>query len=318
MKKRMADIRENLATNLGYRLAALLMATVLWVWVQSEQQVESRVRARVSWLLPDGMALVEPPVEQVTLTVEGVQAIVRTLRQREMAIEVDLRKATEGDVAVDLAEKSIAGLPQQLHVRAVSPSQVRVTLDRVLRRKVAVAPATVGTVAEGYRVTAVSVVPQRGELEGPVSVLKAIDSVTTEEVDIGGLRADADITVGLALRKGVGLAGKGQSFVVHVDVEPVITERRFESVPVLVRDAAYAASTEAVSVLLAGPEEELGKIDAGLVSVMVYLPEGFAEGGGQARHGKGSGPRYEVVHGGGEAVRVQGVEPDRIGFVRKE
>ncbi len=318
MKTRIATFRDSLTNNIGYRLAALLMALIFWVWVQSEQRVETRARAAVTWVLPEGMALVEPPVDSVTLTVEGVQAIVRTLRQRELGIEIDLSKAREGDVAIDLAQKTIEGLPQQLHVLAVSPSQVRVTLDRVLRRKVSISPNPVGKVADGYRVIDVSVSPQRGELEGPVSILKNIDSVTTEEVDIGGLREDADFTVGLALRKGVSVTGKGKAFTVHVDVEPIVTERRFEGVPVLVRDGAYVASTQSVAVELAGPEEELANIDAGVVSVMVYLPEGYVEAAGEARHGKGNGPRYEVVHGGSEAVKVQGVEPDRIAIVRKE
>ncbi|MBM4390282.1 MAG: hypothetical protein FJ090_04100 [Deltaproteobacteria bacterium] len=318
MKTRIATLRDGLTHNLGYRLVALVMTLVFWVWVQSEQRVETRARATVKWLLPEGLTLVEPPLESATLTVEGVQAIVRSLRQRELEIEVDLSKAREGDVAVDLAQKSIDGLPQQLHVVEVSPSQVRVTLDRVLRRKVSVSPNPVGKVADGYRVIEVSVSPQRGDLEGPVSILKNIDSVTTEEVDIGSLREDADFTVGLALRKGVALAGKGHAFTVHVDVEPIVTERRFEGVPVLVRDGAYVASTQSVAVQLAGPEEELAGIDAGVVSVMVYLPDGYGEAAGEARHGKGNGPRYEVVHGGSEAVKVQGTEPDRIAIVRKE
>ncbi len=318
MKTKLAAFRDSITNNLGYRLVALFLALVLWVFVQSEQRVETRARAVVRWVLPEGMALVEPPVESVTLTVEGVQAIVRTLRQRELGIEIDLSKAREGDVAIDLAQKTIEGLPQQLHVLSVAPSQVRVTLDRVLRRKVGVSPNPVGKVADGYRVIDVSVSPQRGELVGPVSILKDVDSVTTEEVDVGGLREDADFTVGLALRKGIAVAGKGQAFTVHVDVEPIVTERRFEGVPVLVRDGAYVASTQSVAVQLAGPEEELSNIDAGVVSVMVYLPEGYADAAGEARHGKGNGPRYEVVHGGSEAVKVQGVEPDRIAIIRKE
>jgi hypothetical protein len=124
--------------------------------------------------------------------------------------------------------------------------------------------------------------------------------------------------VGLALRKGVSVAGRGQTFTVHVDVEPIVSERRFEAVPVLVRSAGYVTGGGPVVVTLSGPEEELGKIDADVVSLMVYVPEGYAEAGGEARHGKGPGLRYEVVHGGGDAVRVLGVEPDRVPIVRKE
>ncbi len=318
MKELLAGLRASVGANLGYKAVALLFATVFWVWVQSDLRITSRARVALEWKLPDGMALVEPPLETVSVEIEGVQAFIRTLNQRPLGITVDLTSAAEGDVAVELAELPITGMPPQLTVLSFSPSQLRVTLDRLLKRKVSVVAATVGSVAEGYRLTAVSVSPTRAEVSGAASVLRVLESVNTEEVDLGGLREDADIVVGLALGKGMTPAGRAAGFTVHVDVEAVQSTRRFESVPVLIRDAQWSSPQAEVAVVLEGPEETLRNMEPDEVSLMVNVPRGLESKTAEARRGRTGGVRYEVVHGGGEQVRVTSVEPATIALQRKE
>lgn len=310
-------LREMLTLNVGYRLVSLLFALVLWIWVQSEQRVEDRVRAKVQWLLPDGLALVEPPIEQVTLTVEGVQALMRSLKQRNLYIEVDLSKAQEGDVSVDLSQRKIEGLPVQLNVLGVSPASLRVTLDRMFRRKVSVVASAVGTPPEGYRVASITVDPPRAEIEGPVSVLRGLENVPTEDIDLGGLREDGDFDVGLQLRKGLAPSAKSGRFTVHISIEAIANERVFAAVPVVIRQGDYAAAVASLAVTLSGPTDLIAKLNADEISVMVYLPEGYDDPLGVARRGKQSGPRFEVVHGGGSEIEVVRVEPDTIPIARR-
>ncbi|GDX81243.1 hypothetical protein LBMAG42_30540 [Deltaproteobacteria bacterium] len=318
MKDLAAVLRAAFTQNMAYKVVSLLFATLLWVWVQTEQRVEERVRANVLWLLPDGLALVEPPIDTVNLTVGGAQAFVRSLRQRELAVEVDLTKAHEGDVSVDLSQKQVSGLPPQVHVVSAAPSQLRVTLDRRLKRKISVAPVTVGKVADGYRVVSIRVAPERVELAGAATVLRGLESVSTEEVDVGELREDLEVDVGLALRKGIDQAGVATRFSVHVDVEPIVVERTFDVVPVLVRDAAWTTATAAVSVVLSGPQEPLSEMSADDVSVMVHIPESFEGASAQVRFGKGTGAHLEVVQSGGDAIKVLSVSPDSVLVTRKE
>ena len=315
MKDRLAAFRFRLNDNLGYKAASLLFAVLVWVGVQSQHRVEERARATVRWTLPEGMAFVEPPIEVVTLTLEGVQALVRTVPQRALTMEVDLQKASAGDVSVDLGQRPVSGLPEQINVISVSPAQLRLTLDRLLKRRVPVTPATVGKVAEGYRVVALTVTPDRAELEGAATLLRSMDSVPSGEADIGGLRDDQDIEVGLGLRKGL-VATKIGRYVVHVDVEPIIIERRFDFVPVVVQSAGWSSTTPAVSLVLTGPQEAVTAVAADAVTVLVTVPAARTGNSAEARRSRGEGVRYEVVHGAGEAVRVVSVEPPTLKRVR--
>jgi YbbR domain-containing protein len=310
-------MRDLFTTNLGYKALALAFALMMWVWVQSEQVVEERARVRLAWQLPDGLTLLEPPLETATVTVEGIQAFVRQVRQKDLSIAIDLSRAQEGEVTLDLGERPVNGLPGQVRVVSMSPSTLKVQLDRVLKRKVDVVPDTLGEPAEGYRIAEVTVKPARVELSGPSSALKGLGEVRTDAVDLSGLREDAEFVVGLAVKKGQLAPTQAKRFVVAVRVEPVPGERVLEAVPVEIEGVEGFAVEGGVQVTLAGPSDKLAAIDAGEVRVRVRLPDGWAEEKAEATRGAADGPSYEVVHPGGELVSVVDVLPARITVSRQ-
>ncbi len=318
MMEILTALRAALTKNLPYKLVSLLVAVVLWMWVQTEQQVEVRVRAAVEWVVPEGLALVEMPIEGVSLTVSGAQAFVRSLQQQNLSIKVDLSKAHEGAVSVNLSEKPVDRLPPQVRVVSTSPSQLRVTLGRLLRRKVPVTPFTVGKVAAGYRVAKVVVEPARAELSGVDSVLRGMDSIPTEDIDLTDLRDDVEIEARLSLGKGVEQVGGAGRFVVRIAVEPILTERTFAAVPVLVRDAAWSTETSSVSVLVNGPQALLDGMNDDSVSVMVHVLEPNLGATALVRYGRKTLNYLEVVGASGEDVKVVSVTPDSVLVTRKE
>jgi YbbR domain-containing protein len=315
---RLGELKQALFGDAAYKALALLFALVAWVWVQNEQVVEERARARVVWSFPDGLVPVEPPLESATVTVEGIQAFVRAARQQDLAIAVDLSRAREGEVNVDLSERPIQNLPGQVRVAAVAPSTLKITLDRVLRRRIPVAVSTRGQVADGYRLAGVRIEPDRIAVSGPSSTLRALDEVPADTVDLSDLSEDATFEVGLALRPGQVVADGPAVFTVTVDVEPVIGERRIEGAPVEVSDARYAAAVATAAVVLAGPASALNAIDAANVRVRIVMPDGFDGAGAIAAVlGADDGPRVIVDHGGGEQIRAARLEPETLTLERK-
>lgn len=303
------EIRGWFTDNLGYKAVAFVAAVVIWAWVQSEQVVEERARVRVEWRLPEGLVPVEAPVESATLTLEGVQAWVRSVRQKDLSMRIDLTAAEAGEVNVNLADYPVAGLPERVRVVRIAPSNLQVQLDQQLRRKVTVAPSTRGELAGGYQLGAVKVSPDKAELLGPAALLRGLTEVRTDPVDLSGLREDTEFQVGLDLPKGRVTLVRAQAFLVNVEVEPTVVERRVDAVPVLVRDERYRTTTREVSVVLQGPEDRLKAVDPAAVSVVVYLPQGWALSSGEATLGAPEGPRFEVVHPGGDEVGVRSVSP---------
>lgn len=307
-----AEVRGWFTDNLVYKALAILFAVALWAWVQSELVVEERARVRVDWRLPEGLVLAEAPLEQATVTLQGAQAFVRAARQKELQIRVDLTKAKAGEVNLDLASLPIAGLPDRVRVVGTAPATLQVRLEQMLRRRVSVAPATEGEVRSGYRVRSVRVDPDTAELSGAASVLRGLAEVSTDEVDISGLRETTAFEVGLDLQSRRLSMARAQAFTVTVEVEATEVERTFAAVPVLVRSEAWTSPVRTVAVTLTGPPERVQGLGEDELSVVVVVPDDFAGPTGEARRGGRTGLRFEVIHTGGNGVEVTGTEPATI------
>lgn len=302
------QVRGLFVDNLVYKLVALAFAVTLWVWVQSEQVVQERIRVKLDWRLPEGFVLVEAPLPVATVTVEGIQAAIRGVRHNELTLHLDLTTAREGEANLDLTDRPIEGLPAGVQVVSIAPQGLQVRLDRVLRRRVPVVPATHGEVAAGYSVRSVTVAPDRVELSGPASVLRGLTEVQTDEVDLSALKEDAEFQVGLNVKKGQLVPTRPGDLTVSVKIAALLKQRTFANIPVVVRDdGTHAVDTGTATVTLEGPADKLDGMDLGELSVLVYVPDGAAAG--DARSGKGAGLHYEVVQPGGDAVSVKDVSP---------
>jgi YbbR domain-containing protein len=83
-------------------------------------------------------------------------------------------------------------------------SDIRVPINELqITRAVTVVPPVQGVVADGYNLVAMSVDPPAIAISGPLEVLQAIPFISTEAIDVTGLRQDAVRTVRLVLPAGV-------------------------------------------------------------------------------------------------------------------
>lgn len=315
---RRADVLEAVRAfffdNAPYKLLTLCVAIVTWALVQSQQVVEERVRVRIEWTMPDGLVPVEAPLESATVTVSGVQTLMRSLRPGDLVLPIDLSTAREGDATVDLSDRPIRGLPPEARVVSINPGTLRVQLDRTIRRRLKVEAVVKGDPAEGYVVRDTTVTPERVDVSGPASVLRSLDHVSTEDVDVAGIREDAEFEVALSVVRGgtVRLTRPGP-VTVAVRVASTLRARKLEGVPVVVRGDRYAASVPSVDVTVEGPEAAIAALRPDAVSVMVFVPDEFAEVAADAAYGTdaAAGLRFEVL-GLGAPVHVASVVPPQI------
>jgi YbbR domain-containing protein len=187
-------------------------------------------------------------------------------------------------------------------------------LDRLLRRTVPVVPATRGELAVGHRLAGVRVEPDRVELVGPARVLRSLAEVSTDAVDLSGLRESATFDVGLDLGLGGVRAARARRFAVHAEVAAVLSERSLTAVPVRV-DARWSASPTALDLTLRGPAAVLDPLDADAVHVELDVPVGW-QGPGTARFGAADGPTLRLAAPEGVTLVTTGVEAVTVEMAR--
>ncbi len=184
--------------NVGLKLAALALGTLLWFTV-SGNQIERRVPVPVSYSnVPASLEMTGDQVDGATVHVRGEDNLVAGLAPGDLRVIVDLKDAHIGTNLIPLQTEQVV-VPLGVEVLQVDPGAVTVTLEPTGRIEALVAPTVEGRPAPGYEVKQVTVEPAAVTVFGPESRLRYPVSVVTERVSIEGRRSTVvqEVNVGV-------------------------------------------------------------------------------------------------------------------------
>ncbi len=302
--------------NPAYKILSITVALMAWLYVQGTEVVETTIRARVVWNLPEELATADYLRNYVALTIGGPRNATR--RAEGVRIPINLQDIGPGEHSLDFSSFPVVGLPPNVQVLGITPSSDSFVLDEVARRKVRVEveDSLVGELAPGWMIASMEITPPVVPIRGPRMVVEDITAVPTETVDISDASSDFERWVDLDLPRGVRHVGE-ERVRVRVTLQPEETERTFSEVPVRVwNHQDWTPTTDAVEVVLEGPAAAMGELEEDHVAVFVHLPEDPTQVVYDASHGPREGLRLRVLHGGGEGIRVRSVTPDTVRVVR--
>ncbi len=298
--------------NVGLKVMSLGLAVSIWTLLQAEQVVEQRTRVRVSYDWPEDLVRVDEVPRWVSITVSGPQGRVRTIERRTLSMSVDLSEAEKGTATIDYTERSVTGLPDNLKITQITPPMTEVELDAKIKRTVRVRPAVIGEPAEGWERGSITIDPESVEIEGPESVLRDINEVSTDIVNISG-RTDSLVADVAIKTPSSNLRPTNDTPVsVRVAVDALVDNRTFTEVPVIV-DSGWAASpSTAKFVTVKGPIRAINELKADRVRVIISVPESENRSSKTVRWSRRNqdDSAVTVFHGGeSEGIRVDELGP---------
>ena len=262
--------------NADIRIAALVLAVLLWFHAVTEKEYHVIVRCPVTVKnVPEGWALLNQPVlASCNITATGKQII--ALRLMPPRITIDAANRQVKRLSVEL-------LPSQLQYPfGLAPAQVEftansltVSFDRMQEKMVRVVADIRGEPAEGYLVgDSVSLTPQAVTVHGPQKLLEQLDSIFTQPLAIDGLSHRWQAYSRLVLPDTQLYATSPESVQVMVPFEKA-GERLFRNVPIKLvnRGSGYLVSFSpgTVDVVLAGPQHILEWTTVEDISIMLDL-----------------------------------------------
>lgn len=113
------------------KLLSVLFAVALWLFVVSEDKVETVFAAPLELReVPPGLEIARVETDTVEVRVRGLRSIVSRVRDRDLRVTVDLEGASPGETVVRLLPEQIR-VPRGVEVLRVTPSRVRVVLKPV-------------------------------------------------------------------------------------------------------------------------------------------------------------------------------------------
>jgi len=185
--------------NLGLKVSALALGTLLWFTVTGHQ-IERRIVVPVSYSnVPDPLGMTGDQIDAVSVHIRGDETAISGLREGDLRVVVDLGDAHAGPNVIPLRTDEVVARAG-VEVLQIDPGTVSVTLEKTGQVAVAVRPTIEGQPAPGYVQGVISVMPATVLVAGPESLLKDPITVITERVLLDGKTTTVveDVGVGVA------------------------------------------------------------------------------------------------------------------------
>ena len=200
-------MRKIFRENLGIKIAAILLSLLVFFYVRTQREGEITFRVPVQLVgLPDSLTWTGELPDQVSVTFSGkIRNLIR-LRLGSLRIPVDVSGAEVGRFQRTLSAADVP-TPEGSLV-AIShfpgPDRIDIMIEKKISKAVRVAPLLVGTLIEGFALTAPPVaVPDTVTIYGAASAVTATDSLFTRPVDISQRRQSFSARVRLDLQERV-------------------------------------------------------------------------------------------------------------------
>jgi YbbR domain-containing protein len=180
--------------NWPIKLVSLLLSVSLWFYVTSKGKTEMSLTVPLELRnVPQGMAVVGDVPGTVEARFQGQERALREIAAGKKVMgAVDLSLGKEGENVIRISPDDFRK-PSGVLVTHLSPYEITVKLDRVVRKTIRLKPVLTGTPAAGYRLGIVSVSPPKITLEGPLGSVGALTSLQTMPIDISGMKGSVAI-----------------------------------------------------------------------------------------------------------------------------
>ena len=184
---------------LGLKILALALASLLWLTVAGEHVVERSLRVPLEFRnIPEALEIVGNPPDTVDVRLRGSSAVLSRVQSGEIVAVLDLSTARSGSRLFHIRNDEVRA-PFGVEVSQVVPATLALELEKSARRKVPVTPVIDGDPAPGFVVGKYSVDPATVEIVGPDSHVRQVAEATTEPVSVKDARSRVrdNVTIGV-------------------------------------------------------------------------------------------------------------------------
>jgi len=196
-------LRNLFLRNWELKLLSLVLAFFLWVSLIPEEKTLSEKTLTIpleTHNLPPDMELVEKPDPTVDVTVRAPNRLINEVSAANVFVKLNLSAASLYQQEYPLNETMIS-LPPGASVVRISPTKVRLKLERTREAMLDIVPTVIGQAKEGYGVSKIEITPSRVPVKGPESKVREKDKISTSPINISELTSSAEFEADLILPK---------------------------------------------------------------------------------------------------------------------
>jgi YbbR-like protein len=263
-------------------ILSTLFSIILWVFVSFSLEYTTSFRVPVKLVeIKDGYSLLSQSIKDINITVKGQGWV---LAQVASGPETVYQVSTNGELGVQRVDAINAlsknsWINSKLQVAMVSPSEINYTIERVANKIVPIISDESLGIKGGYGlVSKVSLTPDSVSIVGPQSLVKSIESISTEKFKIEDI--DEKVSTQIVL-KPLDYIDYSQNFTnIEFDVQKIV-DKTFKSIPVQVENVPNLRELQLfppnINVTLRGGLENLGVMSSDSIRAIVDFKDAFLD-----------------------------------------
>jgi YbbR domain-containing protein len=284
--------------NLWVKLAALILAFLLWFHVATNKIYQEEVTLPLSQVVISGkLVLSGPPPDSVTVLVAATGKKLLQSDWKRVGLKLILGNSRTGRFKVEINPDnlSLAKTDKVEMLEVISPREIEVDLDRKVEKRVMVRSQVTVVPAEGFGIRgADSINPVMVTLTGPYALLAGVNEIQTEQVTFERARENVSTRIPLKNPGVYGMEIQPDTVDISIQVVPVKTRNfpdialrlgnspiggKYELFPpkIEVRAAGTAAAIDSLKSNDIMALVDYRKADLnGLAPVQVHVPDGIS------------------------------------------
>lgn len=211
--------------NLWVKIAALILAVLLWFHVATEKVYQHEISLPLAWInLTRELVISEPPPDSIRVIVSATGKTLLRTDWKKRGVSLMVHQSRPGRFKVDVSSEnlSLVNADKVELVSVINPREIYLQCDQKIQKSLPVKSRFVITPDEGYAVDNVdSIVPATVNVAGPNRTVAPISFVETEEKIFEGVRNNFTRKIALSVPDIYGLEFEPDSVLAFITVVPV-------------------------------------------------------------------------------------------------
>ncbi len=254
-------VRRFFNTNLREKIMALIVTLIVWGVVVSKMDETRSFAVKLNFYAgKDRVVSLSEPIETIHVTAKGSLFDFARVKDSDLVLSIDLSRKDQGRIAY-FFDPSRLPFSRYLSVEQIIPAEITATVSMRAEKQVAVEPYIDGSPAKGWRLESVKKTPGTVRISGPEELLREIDSVTTEKINLSNAKKSFSKRVRIIpSAHSIQIISEENEASVSIAIGRDMREVELKHVPVVLDSEEKAVVSPAfVRLRLKGPAEQIEK-----------------------------------------------------------
>lgn len=273
-----AAMIKRVISNIGYKLAALGLALIVWYIVQGEEVLEINSKLDVTVEVAPRFALRDGNVLSRDITLRGPRSLVGPMQGRPLQAVIRIPEGKAGSLRYRLDKEFIPRWDNRVRLTIHDP-YVTLAVEERLTKKLPVKLMLLGEVDPKLMLEESKSTPNEIEVSGAKSDVQRLTEIGTEPIDISGLKDSKTIVAGIARATLPEVQLDAKEVSVALKLGPKRLTKTLDVIPIEIIDSEKVGSARpgSVTVTISVAQDQIEQISQKNVQATVSA-KGLAPG----------------------------------------